>query len=97
MEGGWKSLLGFQTVLEEEGLEDGVCLRKLFLQGSREEPYLPDKSRGSGFRGPFRGFRFGFFCNGGGERAEQDLIGRTVLAERRMASKVPEGLNIWDL
>ena len=54
------------SVLEEEGLEDGVCLRKLFLQGSREEPYLPDKSRGSGFRGPFRGFRFVFFCNGGG-------------------------------
>ena len=51
----------------------------------------------SGFRGPFRGFRFGFFCNGGGEREEQDLIGRRVLAERRMASKIPEGLNIGDL
>ena len=50
-----------------------------------------------GFRGPFRGFRFGFFCNGEGKRAEEDLIGRTVLAERRMASKVPEGLNIGDL
>ena len=32
-----------------------------------------------------------------GERAEEDLIGRTALAERRMASKVPEGLNIGDL
>ena len=50
-----------------------------------------------GFRGPFGGFRFGFFCNGRGKRAEEDLIGRTVLAERRMASKVPEGLNIGDL
>jgi len=49
------------------------------------------------FRGPFRSFRFGFFCNGGGERTEEDLIGRTVLAERRMASKVPEGLSIGDL
>ena len=52
---------------------------------------------GLGFRRPFRGFRFGFFCNGEGERAEEDLIGRTVLAERRTASKVPEGLNIGDL
>ena len=25
------------------------------------------------------------------------MIGRTVLAERRMASKIPEGLNIGDL
>ena len=49
------------------------------------------------FRGPFRSFRFGFFCNGGGERAEEDLIGRTVLAERRTASKVLEDLNIGDL
>ena len=49
------------------------------------------------FRGLFRGFRFGFFCNGGGERAEEDLIGRTVLAERRTASKVLEDLNIGDL
>ena len=32
-----------------------------------------------------------------GERAEEDFIGRTVLAERRTASKVPEGLNIGDL
>ena len=48
------------------------------------------------FRGPFGGFRFGFFCNGRGERAE-DLIGRTVLAERMMTSKVPEDLNIRDL
>ena len=32
------------------------------------------------------------------ERAEEDLIGRTVLAERRTASKVlEEGLNIGDL
>ena len=31
------------------------------------------------------------------ERAEEDLIGRTVLAERRTASKIPEGLNIGDL
>lgn len=31
-----------------------------------------------------------------GERAE-DLIGRTVLAERMMTSKVPEDLNIRDL
>ena len=38
-----------------------------------------------------------WMCNGGGERAEEDLIGRTVLAERRMAFKVPEGLNIGDL
>ena len=37
-----------------------------------------------------------FFCSGGGERAEEDLIGRTVLAER-MAFKVPESLNIGDL
>ena len=43
------------------------------------------------------GFRFRFFCNGGGERAEEDLIGRTVLAERRTASKVLEDLNIGDL
>ena len=33
----------------------------------------------------------------GGEREEQDLIGRRVLAERRTASKIPEGLNIGDL
>ena len=33
------------SVLEEEGLEDGVCLRKLFLQGSREEAYLPDQKQ----------------------------------------------------
>ena len=45
-------------------------------------------------KGPFRGFRFGFFCNGGGE---ENLIGRTVLAERRTASKVPEVLTIGDL
>ena len=32
-----------------------------------------------------------------GERAEEDLIDRTVLAERRMALKVPEGLNLGDL
>ena len=51
----------------------------------------------SGFRGPFRGFRFGFFCNGGGERAEQDLIGRTVFVGRKTALKVSEGLNIGDL
>ena len=38
-----------------------------------------------------------WMCKGGGERAEEDLIGRTVLAERRMAFKVPEGLNIGDL
>jgi len=50
-----------------------------------------------GLGGPFRGFRFGFFCNRRGKRAEEDLIGRTVLAERRMASKIPEGLNIGDL
>ena len=37
------------------------------------------------------------FVMGEGERAEEDFIGRTVLAERRMASKVPEGLNIGDL
>ena len=54
------------------------------------------KIRGWGVRGPFRGFRCGFFCNGGGERAE-DLTGRTVLAKRRMTSKVPEDLNIGDL
>ena len=54
------------------------------------------KIRGGGVRGPFRGFRFGFFCNGGGERAEEDLIGRTVLAQKSTASKVPEGLNIGD-
>ena len=34
------------SVLEEEGLEDGVCLRKLFLQGSREEAHLPGQNRG---------------------------------------------------
>ena len=34
---------------------------------------------------------------GEGERAEEDFIGRTVLAERRTASKVPEGLSIGDL
>ena len=28
---------------------------------------------------------------------EREQIGRTVLAERRMALKVPEGLNIGDL
>ena len=55
------------------------------------------KIGGWGFRGPFRGFRFWFFFSGAGERAEEDLIGRTALAERRMASKVPEGLNIGDL
>ena len=55
------------------------------------------KIRGWGVRGPFRGFRFGFFCNGEGERAEEDLIGRTVLAERRTASRIPEDLNIGDL
>ena len=43
------------------------------------------------------GFRFRFCCNGGGERAEDDLKGRTVLEERRTDSKVPEGLNIGDL
>ena len=32
-----------------------------------------------------------------GERAEEDLTGRTVVAERRTASKLPEGLNIGDL
>ena len=47
-------------------------------------------------RGPLKGFRFVFFCSGGGERAE-DLIGRTVFAERRTAFKVSEGLNIGDL
>ena len=52
--------------------------------------------RSWGFRGPFRGFRFGFFCNGGGERAEEDLIGRTVFVERT-AFKVSEGLNTGDL
>ena len=34
------------------------------------------------------------FVMEGGEREEQDLIGRRVLAERRTASKIPEGLNI---
>ena len=32
-----------------------------------------------------------------GERAEEDLIDRTVLAERKTASKIPGGLNIGDL
>ena len=32
-----------------------------------------------------------------GERAEEDLTGRTVVAERRTAFKVPESLNIGDL
>ena len=49
------------------------------------------------FRGPFGGFRFGFFCNGGGEKAEEDLIGRTVFVERRTAFKFSESLNIGDL
>ena len=84
-------------VLEEEGLEDGVSSLEVFSLGGREEAHLPVKIRGWGVRGPFRGFRFGFFCNGGGEREEQDLIGRRVLAERRMAFKIPEGLNIGDL
>ena len=44
-----------------------------------------------------KGFRFGFFCNGGGERAEEDLTGRTVFVERRTAFKVSEGLNIGGL
>ena len=38
-----------------------------------------------------------WMCNGGGERAEEDLIGRTVFVERRTAFKVSEGLNIGDL
>ena len=84
-------------VLEEEGLEDGVCLWKFFSRAVGRRLICQVKIGDSGFRGPFRGFRFGFFCNGGGERAEEDLIGRTVLAERRMASKIPEGLNIGDL
>ena len=33
----------------------------------------------------------------GGKRAEEDLICRTILAERRTASKVPEDLNIGNL
>ena len=32
-----------------------------------------------------------------GERSEKDLIDRTVLAERKTASKIPGGLNIGDL
>ena len=84
-------------VLEEEGLEDGVCLWKFFSRAVGRRLICQVKIGDSGFRGPFRGFRFGFFCNGGGEREEQDLIGRRVLAERRTASKIPEGLNIGDL
>ena len=86
--GGVEISFGFSEsslpVLKEEGLEVG---RRLIYWV---------KIRAWGFRGPFRGFRFGFFCNGRGERAE-DLIGRTVLAERMMTSKVPEDLNIRDL
>ena len=35
-----------------------------------------------GFRGPFRGIRFGFICNGGGERAEEDLIGQLLRSQK---------------
>ena len=45
MEGGWKSRLGFQTVLEEEGLEDGVSSLEAFSLGSREEAHLPCQNR----------------------------------------------------
>ena len=38
-----------------------------------------------------------WMCNGGGERAEEDLICRTVFAVRRTASKVSEGSNIGEL
>ena len=33
-------------VLEEEGLEDGVCLWKFFLQGNREEAHLLGQNGG---------------------------------------------------
>jgi len=75
----------------------GSHLWKLSLWAVGRRLICRVKIGGWWFRGPLWGFRFGFSCNGGGERAEEDLIGRTVLAERRMASKVPEGLNIGDL
>ena len=95
------SLLGFRShyflFWRRKGYRMGSYLQKLSLQGCREEAHLPGQNWGLGFREPYRGFRFGFFCNGEGERAEEDLIGRTVLAERRTASRIPEGLNIGDL
>lgn len=75
----------------------GSCLWKFSLWAVGRRLICQVKIRGWEFRGPFRGFRFGFFFSGVGERAEGDLIGRTVIAERRMAFKVPEGLNIGDL
>ena len=59
----------------------GFCLWKLFFHGSRDEARLSGQNWGSW--GPYRGFTFAFLCNGGGERAEEDLVGRTVFVERR--------------
>ena len=100
MEREWKSLLGFWGHhswfgggrARGWGLTPG-CL----ITGAVGRWLVCRVEIGSwGFRGPFRGFRFGLFCSGGEERAEEDLIGRTVLAQKSTASKVPEGLNIGD-
>lgn len=45
--------------------------------------FVGSKLGSKGLGGLFRGFRFGFFCNGGGEKAEEDLIGRTVFCREK--------------
>ena len=80
-------------VLEEEGLEVGVSSPEAFLGGGTGRRLIcVVKIGGCGSRGPFRGFRFGFFYNGGAERAEEDLIGTTVFAEKRTTFKVSRRL-----
>ena len=100
--GVWKFLFwGFEVITSYFGGGRargwGLISRSFLSRAVGRRLICQVKIGGWGFRGPYRGFRFGFFCNREGERAEEDLIGRRVLAERKTASKVPEGLNIGDL
>ena len=70
----------------------GLISGSFFGGGTGRRLICVVKIGGWGSRGPFRGFRFGFFYNGGAERAEEDLIGTTVFAEKRTTFKVSRRL-----
>lgn len=74
--------MGFQTVLEEEGLEDGVSSLEAFSLGSRRRLICQVKIGSWWFTGPLGALDLDSFVMEG-ERAEEDLIGRTVLAEKK--------------